>query len=93
MKAVLSADVRRRGQDSEFVRRGERFELDPERPPITRGCAGRSTSNVPGRILFNGRAGEHSAVGEPLFCGFDARVASVDERTSLRQRAAGAFSR
>ena len=85
MKAVLSGDMRRRGPDSQFVRRGERFGLDPEKRPSAgaRGCAGRPTSHVPGQILFNGRAGEHSVVGELLFYGFDARVAAVDEGTDV----------
>ena len=83
MKAVLSGDMRRRGPDSEFVRRGERFGLDPERHPGARGCAGRPTSNAPSRILFNGRAGEHSVASELLFYGFDARVAAVDAETDV----------
>ena len=83
MKAVLSGDMRRRGPDSEFVRRGERFGLDQQGPPGARGCAGRPTSNAPGRILFNGRAGEHSMASELLFYGFDARLAAVDEGTDV----------
>lgn len=68
---------------SDFVRRGERFGLDQQGPPGARGCAGRPTSNAPGRILFNGRAGEHSVASELLFYGFDARVAAVDEGTDI----------
>lgn len=75
MSAVLSNNIRQRGSASEFVKLDGRFGL--------KRAGGRATSSVPGQILFNGKAGEHSVVSELLFYGFDACPASVDEETDI----------
>lgn len=85
MSAVLSNNIRQRGSESEFVRTDDRFGLNPaRRPEDARAPAdGAEASEIPNQALFNGRAGEYSAVSELLFYGFDACVANVDEGTDV----------
>lgn len=89
MSAVLSNNIQQRGSDSEFVRRDDRFGLNPERRPAVgarrRGPADGTgaTPDAPDQASLNGRAGEYSVVSELLFCGFDACVANVDEGTDV----------
>lgn len=90
MSAVLSNNIKQRGDDSEFVRRGDLFELKPGAGRGGGQPAGKPKSEEAKaerhaylRAQFNGRAGEYSVVSELLFQGFDASVANVDDGTDV----------
>ena len=88
MRAVLANNMSQLGSESEFVKHGDRFELNPaRRPDIVRkqNMSGAKTASDADRrqALFNGRAGEYAVAGELLFEGFDACVANVDEGTDV----------
>lgn len=80
MSSVLSNNIRQRGSGSEFIRRGDKFGLNPGRADAG---GGKSAPKSPAQALFNGKAGEYAVAGELLFCGFDACVANVDEGTDV----------
>ena len=89
MSSVLSNNMRQLGSNSEFVKSGDRFGLNPARHPhaeaVMQDSKVAKTTPEPRSLqpLFNGRAGEYAVVSELLFEGFDACVANVDEGTDV----------